>query len=213
MSVLMRATEIIKRPVVTLAGEDVAEVKDVVYAGRQGGGIAGFTLNGRGLFAGPLKLALPWSGVHGLGAAAVMIASADALAERDQVLDRAPEPSGGGDVLGSTVLTDTGVSLGQVSDVIIEVGETADVVGYEIDSSESLGRDRRRVLIPLPDTISVSVESLIVPAAAVDFVCDDLAGFGAAVDAFRQRLRAGTDEVAATETASTEATPAEGDGS
>lgn len=193
MSVLMRASEIIKRPVVTLAGEDVAEVKDVVYAG-QGGDIVGFTLNGRGLFAGPSKLALPWSGVHGLGAAAVMIESADALEERDEVLRRAREGSGGGDVLGSTVLTDTGVQLGQVSEVIVEVGETATVVGYEIDSSESLGRDRRRVLIPLPDTVSVSVESLIVPAAAVDFVCDDLAGFGAAVDAFRQRLRVGTDE-------------------
>ncbi|MGI8459875.1 MAG: PRC-barrel domain-containing protein [Propionibacteriaceae bacterium] len=193
MSVLMRASEILRRPVVTLAGEDIAEIKDVVYAGPQGD-VAGFTLNGRGLFAGPLKQALPWSGVHGLGAAAVMVASADVFEERDEVLRQAREGAGGGNVLGSTVLTDTGVNLGQVSEVIIEVGETADVVGYEIDSTESLGRDRRRVLIPLPDTISVSVESLIVPAAAVDFVCDDLAGFGAAVDAFRARLHAGTDQ-------------------
>jgi hypothetical protein len=44
-------------------------------------------------------------------------------------------------------------------------------------------------LIPLPDTISVSGEALMVPATAVDFVSDDLSGFGASVDAFRSRLR------------------------
>ena len=54
MSLLMRATEVIKRPVVTLAGEDVAQIKDIVYAGAAGE-VAGFTLNGRGLLAGPLK--------------------------------------------------------------------------------------------------------------------------------------------------------------
>jgi uncharacterized protein YrrD len=191
MSVLMRATEIMRRPVVTLAGEDVAEIKDVVYAGRRGE-IAGFTLNGRGIFAGPLKRALPWSGVHGLGRDAVMIADEGVLEDRDAVLARSQLNAGGatGNVLGSRVLTDTGVDLGQVTEVIVEVGATADVVGYEIDSSDALGPDRRKVLIPLPDVFAASVEALIVPAAAVDFVSDDLSGFGAAVDEFRARLRA-----------------------
>ena len=36
MSVLMRAREVMKRPVVTLGGEDVAEIKDVIYAGERG---------------------------------------------------------------------------------------------------------------------------------------------------------------------------------
>jgi hypothetical protein len=44
------------------------------------------------------------------------------------------------------------------------------------------------VLIPLPATLAVSGEKLVVPAAVTDFVADDLAGFGAAVDAFRARL-------------------------
>lgn len=184
----MRATEIIKRPVVTLAGEDIAQVKDIVYAGERGE-VAGFTLNGRGLLAGPLKQSLPWSAVHGLGADAVMIAAPESL--QDAVaLAVAASSTGSGDVIGSRVLTDTGVTLGTVTEVILEVGATADVVGYEIDSTEAISPDHRKVLIPLPDTLAVSTESLIVPAATVDFVSDDFAGFGASVDEFRRRLRA-----------------------
>jgi uncharacterized protein YrrD len=189
MSVLMRATEIMKRPVVTLAGEDVAQIKDIVYAGAEAGEVAGFTLAGRGIFSGPRKEALPWSAVQGLGRDAVMIADEQALDTRQAVVEKGE--ARGGDVLGSRVLTDDGVDLGKVVDVILEVGRTADVVGYAIDSTEALGRDRRTVLIPLPDTIAVSGEALIVPSAATEFVTDDLSGFGAAVDAFRTRLRGG----------------------
>lgn len=189
MSFLKRASELNKYPVVTLGGEVVAEIKDVVYAGERGE-IKGFTLNGLGLFAGPLKQALPWSGVHGLGRDAVMIVDDGALEDRDAVLARSQTRSGGasGDVLGSRVLTDTGIDLGQVTEVIIEVGQTADVVGYEIDSSDALGADHRKVLLPLPDVLAASEEALIVPAAAMDFVADDLSGFGAAVHTFRARL-------------------------
>lgn len=186
----MRGTEVIKRPVVTLAGEDVAEIKDIVYAGGAGR-VACFTLNGRGLFSGPSKQALPWAGVHGLGRDAVMIPAEDVLQPREQVLSRgevAGGGRGGGDVLGSRVLTDSGTDLGKIVEVILSVDQTADVVGYEIDSSDALGKDGRRVLIPLPDSIAVSGENLIVPAAAVEYVSDDLSGFGAAVEAFREHL-------------------------
>ncbi len=43
----------------------------------------------------------------------------------------------------------------------------------------------RTLLIPLPDIVDVSGEHLIVPAGATEFVGDDLAGFGASVEAFR----------------------------
>lgn len=184
-SVLMRATDIIKRPVVTLAGEDVAQIKDIVYAGSRGQ-VAGFTLNGRGLLAGPLKTALAWRAVHGLGPDAIMVTDATVFDEIAQVVSTS---GGDGNVLGSRVLSDSGQFLGVVTEVILEIAATADVVGYEIDSSEALTPDRRKVLIPLPDTLAVSSESLIVPAAAVEFVSDDLSGFGASVEAFRRRLR------------------------
>jgi sporulation protein YlmC with PRC-barrel domain len=189
---LMRTSEVIKRPVVTMSGEDVAQIKDVVYAAG-GGAVGGFTLSGRGLFSGPLKQGLPWSEVAALGADAVMITDGNALQPTQTVLDASASSGGsGGNVLGSQVLTDSGIDLGTVVDVIIEVdqprGGNCDVVGYEIEASDTLGTKGTRVLIPLPDTLAASGEHLMVPSAAKDFVAQDLAGFGAAVLAFRAQL-------------------------
>lgn len=202
MNRLMRASEILKRPVVTMAGEDVAQIKDIVY-GDGGGAVLGFTLAGRGLLAGPLKQTLPWPAVAALGADAVMIADEGSLrapGEASASSGVGPTPSGAGptpsaparDVLDAEVLTDDGLALGSVVDVIIEVGDPGvdrcDVVGYEISASETLGTKGTKLLIPLPDTLAASGEHLIVPASAKDFVQDDLAGFGAAVDDFRAQL-------------------------
>ena len=88
---LMRSSDIAQRPVVTLDGDDVAQVKDIVYAA-DGGSVSGFTLAGRGVFAGPLKEGLPWTAVLGLGADAVMIADTDAF----QPVDSLPGTSSGG---------------------------------------------------------------------------------------------------------------------
>ncbi|MDJ0342311.1 PRC-barrel domain-containing protein [Streptomyces sp. H10-C2] len=185
-STLMLASEITKRPVLTLDGEAVAQVKDIVFEGTVGR-IAGFTLSGRGLLSGPLRHSLPWSGVHGLGRAAVMIRSEDVFESRADVLGRGA-PSRG-DVLGSRVLTDGGTDLGRISDVVVEVveGTTAHVIGYEIASSEALGRQGRKVFIPLSETTAVSGEALVIPAAAAEFIADDLPGFAAAVQAYRAR--------------------------
>jgi uncharacterized protein YrrD len=109
---LMRASGIVKRPVVTMRGEDIAQVKDIVYAA-QGGAVGGFTLAGRGMFAGPMKLGLTWDAVAALGADAVMISDESALEATSVVFDAAASSGrAGGDVLGSQVLTDSGVDLG-----------------------------------------------------------------------------------------------------
>ncbi len=188
----MKATEIVGRPVVTLGGEDLAQVRDVVYDDE--GVVVGFTLAGRGLFAGPRKESLPWSGIVALGPDALMVASADVFVEQAAVVERSARRNGGsgGFVLGSRVITDGGTDLGSVVDVVLEVDAAAAVVrGYQIDPSDALGANRHHPLIPLPDTIAVSGEALVVPAAITDFVVDDLAGFGAAVTAFRTRSGAG----------------------
>lgn len=193
MSTLLRASELTQRVVVTFAGEDVAQIKDIVYAAN-GGEIGAFTLAGRGLFAGPLKVALPWAAVAGLGPDAVVIESESVLVPLGVVFDGAGASgsTGRGDILKSQVLTDSGTALGRVSDVIIGIGAAAggqaDVVGYQIDPAETLGRGKQPLLIPLPDTISASGEHLMVPAAAANYLTDDLAGFGAAIDAFRSQL-------------------------
>lgn len=194
MSRLMRTSEITKRPVVTLGGDDVAQVRDVIFSAA-GGELGGFTLAGRGLFGGPLKQALGWDAVVALGTHAVMIRDVQSLAPVDAVVAQAAKGGGGGNVLKSEVLTDAGVNLGTVSDVIVQVTDgtapRCDVVGYEIESSEALGTKGTKVLIPLPDTISASGQHLIVPAAAKDFVSQDLAGFGASISAFRAQLEGG----------------------
>lgn len=193
MSRLMRTSEVMKRPVVTMGGEDVAQVKDIVYSAG-GGSVGGFTLAGRGLLSGPLKQALAWASVMALGPDAVMIRDGDVLEPAVNVLDRSAATGGsGGDVLGSQVLTDTGTELGTVVDVVLEVddhgGGQCDVVGYEVESSEALGTKGTKVFVPLPDTLAASEDHLLVPASAKDYVAHDLAGFGAAVRAFRQQLQ------------------------
>jgi sporulation protein YlmC with PRC-barrel domain len=192
MSTLLKASELVKKPVVTFAGEAVAQLKDVIYAA-DGGQIGAFTLAGRGLFSGPTKTALPWSAVIGLGPDAVIIRSEQDLVPVGEALSAAAGTGRGrADVMNSEVLTDDGSSLGRVSDVIIalaaDLSQQADVVGYEIDPAESLGRGKQRLLIPLPDTLAASGEHLMVPAVARDYLTDNLAGFGAAVDAFRLQM-------------------------
>lgn len=189
---LMRTSDIAQRPVVTFGGEDVAQVKDIVYAA-DGGSVSGFTLAGRGLFAGPLKEGLAWRSVAALGADAVMIAADSALEPAESVLDRSRGSQGSqGNILGSQVLTEDGVGLGTVHDVVVAVDTTpdgrCDVVGYEVVTSDHMGTQGEKVLIPLPETMAASGEHLIVPASVRDFVGHDLAGFGAAVDRFREHL-------------------------
>lgn len=201
MTVLMRCSDITAMPVVTMTGEAIAQVKDTVYS-PDGGQVTGFTLAGRGIFAGPLKTALPWGAVAALGADALMIISEDELPSLTDVLSSAATDQGaGGDVLGAEVLTDTGVILGTVIDVIVQVrrpGSACEVIGYEISSTEThehhgssgrKGGEGGKMLLPLPDTLAVSAEHLMVPASATEFVREDLAGFGAAVDAFRAHLK------------------------
>ena len=185
----MRATEVEGRPVVTLAGERVGEVKDVVFDSSQGK-LLGFTLRGHGFFSRSRKDTLPWSMVRSLGRDAVMITGADVLqGEEALVAEGVPDDR---NVLGNQVLTDTGTDVGKVVDVIIETGVAAEIVGYEVAASKALGTRGEHVFIPLPDTVAVSGTHLMVPAAALEFVSHDLSGFGAAVQDFRTKLRQGS---------------------
>lgn len=182
----MRGAEIHKRPVVTLEGEDIAQIKDIVYTGGEGQ-VAGFTLNGRGMWSGPLKEGLAWSHMMALGPDAVIVESVDSLEPLSDLKQRA-EPAGG-DVLGSRVLTDKGEDLGEVVDVVIRVadGTDAKLVGYQV-RPEDHGRRDDPLFVPLPNTLAASGEHLVVPAAAKDFVGHDLAGFEESVEQFRRLL-------------------------
>jgi uncharacterized protein YrrD len=184
MTLLVRARDLIGRPVVTLDGDDIAQIKDIVYASSTGS-VVGFTLAGRTLLSGPLREALPWKHVRSVGRHAVMIVNPDALSDSPGFDTGAADA----DVLGDTVLTRSGTALGEVTDVIIDAGPNdgsgADVVGFEIATSQALPPQGRHALIPRPDIYAASGEAIIVADSTTDFIANDLAGFEAAVASWR----------------------------
>jgi sporulation protein YlmC with PRC-barrel domain len=186
MKELVRGTDLVGMPIVTLAGDDVAEVRDVLYDA-DAGHIVGFSLNKRGRMKGRLKEVLTREQVLAVGPAAVMIDPAT-------IITAAPvTPTGkGGNVLADRVITDAGVAVGTVTDVVVDTGDGT-VVGYEVEPADDAGqRKGRRSYIPLPEAIAVSGEALVVPASAVDYVASDLAGFADSVERYRQVLRGGS---------------------
>ncbi len=183
---VVRATELLGEPVVTLAGDDLAEIRDVVYDSERGS-ILGFTLNKRGWFGGRLKERLPVDSVHAIGRDAVMVASDADLVDAAAAPSEMAAPPPQRDVIGAAVLTDEGTKLGEVTDVIVALGHGAHAVGYEVRNDTDDPKHAR--YIPLPEQMAVSGDALVVPRAVDAFVRDDLAGFGAAVDEFRAQLR------------------------
>lgn len=183
MKLLVTGSSIRGLPVVTIAGgEDVAEVRDIIYSA-EAGRIVGFSLNKRGVFSGRLREVLSIDQVHAIGRDAVMVADAERLVAPDSVSSDVGSPDRERDVTGNDVLTEAGVSLGEVRDVVVLAGAGGEVVGYQIElPSGGPG------YIPLPAQLAVSGDALVVPAVTEDFVRDDLVGLGAAVDDFRARL-------------------------
>lgn len=184
MSMVVRATELIGRPIVTLDGSvDIAEVRDVVFDPQESM-VAGFALRGRGVLSSPDAGVLPISRVRAIGRDAIMVAHADDVAASDVELSAAQTDRR--NVLGDTVVTESGSQVGKVVNLILRVeGGSAEVVGYEIQGSDS-----GRSLIPVHATLSVSGDTLMVKDEVDRYASADLAGFGAAVDRHRQGDRA-----------------------
>jgi uncharacterized protein YrrD len=182
----MTAAQVRGLPVVTLdGGEDVAEVRDVIYSPADGE-LVGLTLNQRGFLAGRRREVLPAKAIHAIGQHAVMVADELSLAGPEVAPDEVAHPATERNVLGNDVLTEGGVSLGTVSDLVIVVGGSGAVVGYQIKKAGG-----GAAYIPLPAQLAVSGVALVVPDLTEDFVRDDLVGLGAAVDEFRARLGLG----------------------
>lgn len=182
MSVLLTGSAIRGLPVVTLGGEDVAEVRDVIYS-PEAGRVVGLTLNKRGFLAGRRREVLSADAIHAIGRDAVMVDDETSLIlPEDAPTDVGALPSGR-DVTGDDVLTEGGASLGQVRDIVVLVGSNGAVVGYEIKTASG-----GTGYIPLPTQLAVSGSALVVPDATKEFIEDDLVGLGGAVDRFRSKL-------------------------
>ncbi|MEV4744576.1 PRC-barrel domain-containing protein [Streptomyces sp. NPDC049555] len=181
---LMLASELSGRPVVTLGGDVLAQIKDTVFdvpAGR----IVGFTLSGRGVLAGPLKESLPWPGVHALGRHAVMVTGKQALAGPKAVVT--PGDAARGAVLGVKVLTDAGMEVGSVKDVVVESGTSGRVAGLRITAADSADGRRRDVFVPHDQVLSLSGHALVVPADARRLVAEELPSFTSQAEVFLTR--------------------------
>jgi uncharacterized protein YrrD len=183
VKLLVTASQIGGLPVVTVrGGEDVAEVRDVIYS-PDAGRLVGLTLNKRGFLAGRRREVLPAEALHAIGQHAVMVIDESSLVTPQDAPDDVAHPPSGRNVLGNDVLTAGGVSLGKVTDLVLLVGSSGEVVGYQIDKASG-----GRGYIPLPAQLAVSGAALVVPDITEEFVHDDLVGLGAAVDDFRARL-------------------------
>jgi uncharacterized protein YrrD len=183
VSVLVTGSAIRGLPVVTIAGgEDVAEVRDVIYS-PEAGRVVGLTLNKRGFLAGRRREVLSAETIRAIGRDAVMIDDESSLIMAESSPADLGTPPSGRDVTGDEVLTEGGASLGQVRDIVVLVGSNGAVVGYEIDTTTGgIG------YIPVPSQLAVSGSALVVPDTTRQFIEDDLAGLGAAVDESRSKL-------------------------
>lgn len=190
MNELMAARSLTTLPVVTLGGDAVADVRDTV-CDAAAGRITGFTLTGRGLLSGPLKEGLPWSAVYALGHDAVMIRDARGLVGAAAMT--AHQQTLRSRVLGSRVLTEAGVEIGTVLDVVVEGGTGGRVVGFRVAASRRFApgpiRHRRRMYVPRGETVKAAGRALVLPAEAVRHVVDDLPGFTALVGGVPGRWR------------------------
>jgi uncharacterized protein YrrD len=178
---LMRARDVMGLPVVSIeSGEDVAEIRDVVYDG-ESHRLVGFTLNKRGMFAGRMKSVLAAGSVAAIGPDAVMIGTDSAIEDRSEASVGLDDLGDARPVIGNRVMSADGNELGEVVAVIISTGDEPNAVGYEVQSS-----DRKDTsFVPISAQMALSGENLVLPAAATDFVRNDLAGFGAAIAAYR----------------------------
>jgi uncharacterized protein YrrD len=183
VNLLMTASQINGLPVVTVrGGDDVAEVRDVIYD-PEAGRLVGLTLNKRGFLSGRRREVLPAEAVHAIGRDAVMIPDESSLTAPEDAPPDVGHPATRRNVIGDDVLTEGGRSLGVVRDLVLLVGGIGEIVGYQIEKPAG-----GQGYIPLPAQLAVSGAALVVPDVTEEFVRDDLVGLGAAVDDFRARL-------------------------
>ena len=84
-------------------------------------------------------------------------------------------------VLGAEVVTDAGVRLGTVTDLIIRAGERGEVVGYAVRREGS----KESWFIPRPAQLAVSGDVLLVPNDIEQYGRTDLSSFDEAVTSYR----------------------------
>lgn len=183
----MRAAAIVGLPVVTIdRGEDIAEIRDVVYDGASHT-LVGFTLKKRGFWGGKLPVQLIGDQISAIGPEAVMIDSDQVLVDRADAPPGLSERGAAHPVIGTPAITTDGRNLGEVTSVVIETGRHPRAVGYEIaapgvDDGPPVVR-----FVPILADMALSADNLVVPAEVLPYTGDDLDSFGQVLTSFRSR--------------------------
>jgi uncharacterized protein YrrD len=171
---LVLGHDVVGLPVVDASsGNDVAEVRDVVFDPTRGG-LVGFTLTKRSFWRGRMKQLLPIEGVLSVGTHAVMVEDGSALADPADAPAEVRRADPSADVLGNLVVTESGRLLGERVDVVIVGGSAPRVVGYRL--SGGLVGDG---LVPLHAHSGLSSSALVVPDDLEPRVRSDLTGLAA----------------------------------
>jgi uncharacterized protein YrrD len=169
----MRGADLIGMPVVDAStGDDIAEVRDVVFDPARGS-ITGMTLRKRGFLGRRMRQVLPIESVLAVGTHAVMVAGTTALTDLDDAPDEVV-PDQRTEVVRDEVITESGKVLGRVGDVVLVGGNEPHVVGFEV-SDGPVGPG----LVPLSAHTAVSGGAVIVPDDFESRIRTDLTGLAA----------------------------------
>lgn len=180
MSRLVRASDLIGMPVMALdEARIIGEVRDVLFDPRQAR-VVGLTLRGKGLLSSPMLGLLPAEAIRAAGNDAVMVESESVLLRNDEeVSKRLPERH---EAPGTHVVTEDGVEVGVVSDVVLEViDDRIEVVGYCIERDQG-----RELIIPAPDGPGEWTEQVVLPRGSEQRSTEGLVGFSAELERMRR---------------------------
>jgi uncharacterized protein YrrD len=171
---LLHGKDLAGMPVVDIStGDDLADVRDVVFHPEQGF-LAGLILMKRNFWHGRMREVLPLEGIASIGTHAVMVADPGALADRRDAPSEMTRPDLHRDVLDDMVVTESGRQLGKIVDVIIVGGDAPRVVGFQV-SGGAVGDG----LVPIGAKSGLSGTTLVVPDEYEARIRTDLTGLAA----------------------------------
>lgn len=155
-----RLSRLIGFPIYTLDnGKRIANIKDVIFDGPNNKLLA-FTVEKRGVFS-PHRYILTFDKVKSLGLNAVMVDNDGVFVKEKSAPDLSKALKGNSEILGKRVLTESGVNLGNIVEILIN-SDTGQAISYEVSSGISKDIGSGRNYIEAPKTVEIGKDAMIV---------------------------------------------------
>jgi len=156
-----KSTSFIGMPIYTLEkGKRIGTVKDVVYDGENSKLIA-LTLEEPGLIS-PERRVLAFDKIDSVGRDAIMVESENVLIAGKDYPEEKRLLSQKSSVLGKKVITHSGSTLGNISDIVIDE-ETGKAVSFEVSGGITRDIGSGRNYVAASEVIKVGEDAVIVP--------------------------------------------------